>query len=89
MAIGARGKDVLLQFLVEAVVLSLVGGSIGIALGFGLSKGVTAWMSWPTQISPESVAVAFVFAAITGIFFGFYPARKAAALDPIEALRFE
>jgi putative ABC transport system permease protein len=89
MAIGARSRDVLLQFLVEAVVLSLVGGGIGIAAGFALSKGVTAWMTWPTKISPESVVVAFVFAAITGIFFGFYPARKAAALDPIDALRFE
>ena len=89
MAIGARSRDVLMQFLVEAVVLSLVGGSIGIGLGFGLSKGVTAWMTWPTEISPESVVVAFVFAAMTGIFFGFYPARKAAALDPIDALRFE
>src|SRR5918993_2471117 len=89
MAIGARGRDVLLQFLVEAVVLSLVGGSIGIALGLGFSRGVTAWMSWPTQVSVQAVAVAFLFAAITGVFFGFYPARKAAALDPIDALRFE
>jgi putative ABC transport system permease protein len=89
MAIGARGRDVLMQFLVEAVVLSLVGGSIGIALGLGFSKGVTAWMSWPTKVSPEAVAVAFLFAAVTGVFFGFYPARKAAALDPIDALRFE
>ncbi len=89
LAIGARGRDVLLQFLVEAIVLSLVGGTIGIALGLGLSEGVTAWMSWPTKVSPEAVAIAFVFAAITGVFFGFYPARKAAALDPIDALRFE
>ena len=89
LAIGARGRDVLMQFLVEAVVLSLVGGSIGIALGLGLSRGVTAWMSWPTQVSVQSIAVAFLFAAITGVFFGFYPARKAAALDPIDALRFE
>ena len=89
MAIGARGRDVLLQFLVEAVVLSLFGGMIGIALGFALSRGVTLWMSWPTAISPQAVVVAFGFAAVTGIFFGFYPARKAAALDPIDALRFE
>jgi len=89
MAIGARGRDVLLQFLVEAVVLSLFGGSIGIALGFALSQGVTLWMSWPTAVSPQAVLVAFGFAAMTGVFFGFYPARKAAALDPIDALRFE
>ncbi len=89
LAIGARGRDVLMQFLVEAIVLSMVGGSIGIALGLGLSEGVTLWMAWPTKVSPQAVAVAFVFAAVTGVFFGFYPARKAAALDPIDALRFE
>jgi len=89
MAIGARGRDVLLQFLVEAVVLSLFGGAIGIALGFGLSRGVTYWMEWPTAVSTNAVAVAFGFAAATGVFFGFYPARKAAALDPIDALRYE
>jgi putative ABC transport system permease protein len=89
MAIGARGRDVLLQFLVEAIVLSLFGGAIGIVLGFGLSQGVTLWMQWPTAVSPGAVAVAFGFAGAIGIFFGFYPARKAAALDPIDALRFE
>jgi len=89
MAIGARGRDVLLQFLVEAVVLSLFGGGIGIALGFGVAQGVTLWQGWPTAVSTDAVLVAFGFAAMTGVFFGFYPARKAAALDPIDALRFE
>ena len=89
MAVGARGSDVLMQFLVEAVVLSLFGGGIGIALGFGFSEGVTLWQGWPTAVSPNAVAIAFGFAAAIGVFFGFYPARKAAALDPIEALRFE
>ncbi|HNV04307.1 MAG TPA: ABC transporter permease, partial [Vicinamibacterales bacterium] len=89
MAIGARGSDVLTQFLVEAVVLSLFGGSIGIALGFGISWGVTEFLTWPTTISSEAVLLSFGFSAIIGIFFGFYPATKAAKLDPIEALRFE
>ena len=89
MAIGARGADVLMQFLVEAVVLSIFGGSIGIALGFGISWGVTEFLTWPTTISTDAVALAFGFSAMIGIFFGFYPATKAAKLDPIEALRFE
>jgi putative ABC transport system permease protein len=89
MAIGAKGRDVLLQFLVEALTLSLVGGGIGIALGFGLAEGMQRWLSWPAKVPPGAVAMAFGFAAATGVFFGFYPARKAARLDPIEALRFE
>ena len=89
LAIGARGGDVLLQFLVEAVVISLLGGSIGIGLGFGLSRSLTQFLAWPTYVSPDAVLVAFGFAAGIGVFFGFYPARKASALDPIEALRYE
>ena len=89
MAIGAKGRDVLLQFLVEAIALSLVGGGIGIALGFGLAEGLSRWMGWPAKVPPNAVAMAFGFAAATGVFFGFYPARKAARLDPIDALRFE
>jgi putative ABC transport system permease protein len=89
LAIGARGGDVLLQFLVEAVVLSLLGGSIGIGLGYGLSQGLTQFLQWPTYVSANAVLIAFGFAAGIGIFFGFYPARKASGLDPIEALRYE
>ena len=89
MAIGAKGRDVLLQFLVEAIALSLVGGGIGIALGFGMAEGLSRWMGWPAKVPPNAVAMAFGFAAATGVFFGFYPARKAARLDPIDALRFE
>jgi len=89
LAIGARGSDVLLQFLVEAIVLSLLGGGIGIALGFGMAEGMSRWLSWPTNVPARAVAMAFGCAAATGVFFGFYPARKAAALDPIDALRYE
>jgi putative ABC transport system permease protein len=89
MAMGAKGKDVLLQFLVEAITLSLIGGGIGIALGFGLAEGMQRWLSWPARIPVSAVAMAFGFAAATGVFFGFYPAQKAARLDPIAALRFE
>ena len=89
MAVGARGGDILLQFLVEAVVLSVGGGLIGIGLGEGIAKIVSAKLGWNTLVSPESVALAFAFSAAIGIFFGFYPARKASGLDPIEALRYE
>src|SRR5436190_11891388 len=89
MAIGAKGRDVLLQVLVGAVALSLLGGGIGIALGFGLAEGMSRWMSWPAKVPVNAVAMAFGFAAAVGVFFGFYPAQKAARLDPIDALRFE
>ena len=89
MAIGARGGDVLMQFLVEAIVLSMIGGLIGIGMGFGLSGAVQRFMQWPAEVSADAIGLAFGFAALTGVFFGFYPARKAASLDPIEALRFE
>ena len=89
MAIGAKGRDVRRQFLVEAITLSLIGGGIGVALGFGLAEGLSHWMSWPAQVSVNAVMMSFAFAAATGIFFGFYPAQKAAQLNPIDALRFE
>ena len=89
MAVGARGRDILTQFLVEAVTLSLIGGIIGIAVGLGGSHAISYFADWRTLISAESIVIAFGFAAAIGVFFGFYPARKAARLDPIEALRYE
>jgi putative ABC transport system permease protein len=89
MAIGARGRDVLMQFLVEAVVLSLFGGLIGIAMGYGLAAAAERFLQWPATIPPSAIGMAFGFAAFVGVFFGFYPAMKASNLDPIEALRFE
>jgi putative ABC transport system permease protein len=89
LSLGARDVDVLLQFLVEAVVLSLVGGVIGLAIGFGASYGIGHLMVWPTQVTSNAILMSFGFSAAIGVFFGFYPARKAAALDPIEALRYE
>src|ERR1700694_401553 len=89
LAVGAHGHDILTQFLIEAVALSSVGGLIGIVLGIGASRLLSIYASWPTLISTTSIAIAFLFSAAVGVFFGFYPARKAAALDPIEALRYE
>jgi putative ABC transport system permease protein len=89
LAVGARSRDILMQFLIEAVTLSVVGGVVGILLGMGSSKFISAKMSWPTLTSIDSILVAFAFSAAVGIFFGFYPARKASHLDPIEALRYE
>ena len=89
MAVGARSRDIMLQFLVEAVVMAGTGGVIGILLGIGASEVLKEWAEWPTLIDPKIVAVAFLFSGAVGIFFGFYPAKKAANLDPIEALRYE
>jgi putative ABC transport system permease protein len=92
MAVGAREKDILLQFLTEAVVLSVLGGGIGVLFGVGsskLMKFIPIFAQWKTVVSPGAILLAFVFAASVGIFFGFYPARKASKLDPIEALRYE
>jgi putative ABC transport system permease protein len=89
MAVGAHGSDVLTQFLIEAVVLSLMGGIIGIALGIATAKLLSHFNNWPTQISPTVSITAFLFSGAVGVFFGYYPALKAAKLDPIEALRFE
>ncbi len=89
MAVGARRRDILYQFLIEALVLSLIGGLIGIILGVGASKLISQFFKWPTLISVEALLLSFSFAGGVGVFFGFYPARKAASLDPIEALRYE
>ena len=89
MAVGARGRDILLQFLIEAVALSSTGGLLGILSGVGGAKLITMIKDWPTLISPQSVIIAFAFSAAVGVFFGFYPARKASQLDPIDALRYE
>ena len=89
LSVGARDFDVLTQFLVESIVLSVAGGVIGLLLGSGVALAVSRLMQWSTVVTPNAVALSFGVAAATGVFFGFYPARKAAALDPIEALRFE
>jgi putative ABC transport system permease protein len=89
MAVGARGWDILLQFLIEAVTLSAIGGLVGVGVGIGASNLVASRMNWSTLTPAWAVIAAFVFSAAIGIFFGFYPARKASQLDPIEALRYE
>lgn len=89
MAIGARRKDILQQFLIEALVLSLLGGIIGILVGIGCSVALSQAARWNTLISPPAILLAFFFAFLVGVFFGLWPARKASRLNPIEALRYE
>jgi putative ABC transport system permease protein len=88
-AIGARSKDVLLQFLMEATTLSLAGGMAGIVLGVAISVAISRWATWTASVSGLSVALSFGVAAMVGIFFGYYPARRAAEVAPIESLRYE
>ena len=89
MAVGARGRDILTQFLIEAVTLSLIGGLVGVVLGLGGSYAIGEFAGWRTEMSVAAVALAFGFAGAIGVFFGFYPARTASRLAPIEALRHE
>jgi putative ABC transport system permease protein len=89
MAVGARGRDILAQFLVEAITLSIIGGLVGIGVGLLTSVAIASLAEWTVEIAPDAIALAFGFSAAVGIFFGFYPARKASRLNPIEALRYE
>jgi putative ABC transport system permease protein len=89
MGVGARGRDVLLQFLIEALMISLIGGIIGVGLGILTSEVIAGVMHWPVTITVQSILLSFVFSTVIGIFFGWYPARKAANLNPIDALRYE
>lgn len=89
MSIGARGIDILMQFLIEAIMISITGGIIGVILGITSAKLITIFLSWPTLVSESSIILSFLVCAATGVFFGYYPAQKASRLDPIEALRYE
>jgi putative ABC transport system permease protein len=89
MAIGSRGSYIRMQFLAESMILCMLGGLIGVIVGIGLSFGIAYLLGWPSFVSPQAATIAFLFSAATGVFFGYYPAHKAASLDPIEALRYE
>ena len=89
LAVGARRREVLLQFIVEALVLSSIGGGVGVLVGIAAARGLTALMEWPTEVSVDAIVMAFAIAAAVGILFGYYPARRASRLDPIDALRHE
>ena len=89
MSVGARGIDILSQFLIESILLSVTGGVIGVLIGVGTTYGVNIFAKWPVFIQPWSVLLSFFVCTATGVFFGWYPAKKAAMLDPIEAIRYE
>ena len=89
MAVGARGIDILTQFLIEAVLISIVGGIIGVAIGVGSSFIIKSMLNWPIVITTSSIVLSFAVCTFTGVFFGWYPAKKAANLDPIDAIRYE
>ncbi|MGJ8549611.1 ABC transporter permease [Winogradskyella wichelsiae] len=89
MAVGAKGADILMQFLIEAILISITGGVLGVILGLGATVFIEKFLNWPTSVALYSIIISFAVCAITGIFFGWYPARKASALDPITALRYE
>lgn len=89
MAVGAKGADILMQFLIEAILISITGGLLGVLLGLGSTVFIEKFLNWPTSVALYSIVISFAVCAVTGIFFGWYPARKASALDPITALRYE
>ncbi|WP_158837493.1 ABC transporter permease [Polaribacter sp. L3A8] len=89
MAVGAKGADILMQFLIEAILISITGGVLGVLLGLASTVFIEKFLNWPTSVALYSIIISFVVCAVTGIFFGWYPARKASALDPITALRYE
>ena len=89
LAVGARQRDVMIQFLLEALLLSVAGGVTGVVAGYGLATAMTALLSWPTELAPSTAALAFATAGAIGILFGWYPAHRAGRTNPIDALRFE
>jgi ABC-type antimicrobial peptide transport system permease subunit len=89
MAVVAKRAHILLQFLIEAIIMTAIGGALGVGAGIGIALLLTTMIGWPTIISPEAIVIAFLFSLIVGVFFGLYPANKASKMNPIEALHYE